>query len=114
MRSLPSFGYRLGEPKRRPRLVNGHLARIGEFEPATGAGDGETSVFFSANAHLFPAQARLIQTVRGRGLPFVLVALRNPYDRDLVTRKETVVLSYGFLPNALGAVLKRVLRWEGP
>jgi beta-N-acetylhexosaminidase len=83
-------------------------------EPATGAGDGETSVFFSANAHLFPAQARLIQTVRGRGRPFVLVALRNPYDRDLVTRKETVVLSYGFLPNALGAVLKRILRWEGP
>ena len=66
---------------------------------------GRAAVFFSANAHLFPAQAKLIEEVRKTSGRFVLVALRNPYDQDLVPAGETAVLSYGFLPNALKATL---------
>jgi hypothetical protein len=71
-------------------------------------GDGP-AVFFSATAPLYPAQARLVQQLRERARPFVLVALRNPYDADLAGPGATVVLSYGFLPNQLRATLSALV-----
>lgn len=70
-------------------------------------------VFFSANAHLYPGQARLIRQLRERARPFVLVALRNPYDADLAGADDTVVFSFGFLPNQLRATLAVLLGREG-
>jgi beta-N-acetylhexosaminidase len=65
-------------------------------------------VFFSANAHLHPAQARLLERVAASARELVLVALRNPYDHALVGRRVTVVASHGFLPNALAALGRRL------
>jgi len=70
-------------------------------------------VFFSANAHLYPAQAKLIAQLRKTARPFVLVALRNPYDADLAGPDDTVLLSYGFLPNQLRATLGVLLGQPG-
>jgi beta-N-acetylhexosaminidase len=70
---------------------------------------GRAVVFFSANAHLFPAQAKLIGDLRAGAKPFALVALRNPYDRDLAGADDPVVLSYGFLANQLKATLAVLL-----
>lgn len=78
-----------------------------------GSDQSRSVVFFSANAHLFPGQSKLISEISSRFDRFVLVVLRNPYDRDLVPHEKTVVLNFGFLPNAIEAVLKKLLPREG-
>lgn len=79
------------------------------IQPAVEPAGARPAVFFSANAHLFPAQAKLVEKLRAVAKPFVLVALRNPYDRDLAGPDDPVVLSYGFLPNQLRATLSVLL-----
>lgn len=83
-------------------------------QPAIEPRQAGPAVFFSANAHLYPAQARLMQQVRAHAKPFVLVALRNPYDLDLAGKEDTVLFSYGFLPNQLKATLGVLLGKVGP
>jgi beta-N-acetylhexosaminidase len=65
-------------------------------------------VFFSANAHLNPGQARLLDRASKTAGKLVLVALRNPYDEACVPNVGTVVSSVGFLPNALAAAVRRL------
>lgn len=79
------------------------------IQPAVEPGGARPVVFFSANAHLFPAQERLVRQLRAVAKPFVLVALRNPYDRDLAGPDDPVVLSYGFLQNQLKSTLSVLL-----
>jgi beta-N-acetylhexosaminidase len=83
------------------------------YDPRNPEPDAETAarpvVFFSANAHLFPAQASYLQKIRKRSQPLVLVALRNPYDADLVGPSDTVVASYGFLVNTINALARTLL-----
>jgi beta-N-acetylhexosaminidase len=84
--------------------------RDGSVAPAHARPPGApAAVFFSANAHLYPAQAKLVAHVRAIAHPFVLVSLRNPYDRDLVPAGDTVVCGFGFLGNALSSVLATLL-----
>lgn len=90
----------------RRRFADVRLVPFNPKEPdADAVSGGRPVVFFSANAHLYPGQARLIQSVREQARGFVLAPLRNPYDQALVPDSDTVVLGYGFLPNALAATV---------
>lgn len=94
------------------RFKHASIISYDPVQPAVEPRAAGPVVFFSANAHLYPAQARLMQELRATGQPFVLVALRNPYDQDLAGPEDTVVFSYGFLPNQLKATLAVLLGRE--
>lgn len=87
-----------------------HAVRLLRYDPVDapidGLADQRPVVFFSANAHLHPSQAALLQAARERATPFVLVALRDPYDATLAGPDAAVIASYGFLPNMLAATLR--------
>jgi beta-N-acetylhexosaminidase len=87
--------------------------RVVSYDPKNPEADTESAarpvVFFSANAHLFPAQAAYLEKVRKRSQPLILVALRNPYDAALVSPNDTVVASFGFLVNTINALTKTLL-----
>ena len=95
------------------RFKRAQIIPYDPVQPAVEPGKAGPVVFFSANAHLYPAQARLITQLREKAKPFVLVALRNPYDAELAGKDDTVVYSYGFLPNQLKATLGVLLGREG-
>ena len=95
------------------RFQRAQIIPYDPVQPAVEPGKAGPVVFFSANAHLYPAQARLITQLREKAKPLVLVALRNPYDAELAGKDDTVVYSYGFLPNQLKATLGVLLGREG-
>lgn len=84
--------------------------RDGKLKDGKAAGEEPTDVrlFFSANAHLFPQQRELLTRLAGdTGTPLVLVALRNPYDTDLVP-SVTSMRTYGFLENVIRKLTDRL------
>lgn len=58
------------------------------------AGDAETLVLATRNAHLYPAQLEAAQALLAVGKPSVLVCLRNPYDAGALDA-GTVLLTLG-------------------
>jgi len=84
-----------------------------EFDPRTGPASmepgtrGATTLFFTANAHLFQSQARALREASAWESPLIQVVLRNPYDQDLI-RTGTCILTYGFLENVIRALTSRL------
>src|SRR5205823_2382628 len=64
-------------------------------------------VLFTAEAHLHAAQAELIAACAARGQT-VLVPLRTPHDADLAPGIGTALTAFGYLPNALAALSRRL------
>jgi len=58
------------------------------------AGDAETLVLATRNAHMYPAQLEAAQALLAAGKPSVLVCLRNPYDAGGLDA-GTVLLTLG-------------------
>lgn len=71
-------------------------------EACRAAAGAEVTLFFSYNAHVDPAQAKLLARVRDASRGFVLVALRNPYDLRLARPGDTAMATLGFRPGVLG------------
>ncbi|GAB4275385.1 MAG: beta-N-acetylhexosaminidase [Candidatus Rifleibacteriota bacterium] len=63
-------------------------------------------VFFSYNAHLFKGQADAANTLAQRYKNSAVVALRNPYDLNLMKNFKTAIAAFSFRTPAINAVLK--------
>ena len=64
-------------------------------------------VLFTAEAHLHAGQTALIRACAASGQT-VLVPLRTPHDADLAPAIGTALTAFGYLPNALAALSRRL------
>jgi len=62
------------------------------------------SIFFSANAHLIPAQAELGRRVIEAQPNTIVVCVRNPYDVNCFPEASTIICTFGFRKPSLQAI----------
>ena len=72
------------------------------------AKDKNVIIFCSYNAHLTPEQVNLAKALASLNKPFIVVALRNPYDYNVLPEATSFLCTYSYRPlslKALAAVL---------
>ncbi len=81
-----------------------------EIERAAEAAAGaDATILFLFDAHLYPADRALLETVAGRAQACAVVLLRDPYDAALLPAGVLGVTAYGFRRCQLDAVISRLL-----
>ncbi len=63
------------------------------------------------NMHLKKGQQRLLQKLAKLGLPITVVAMRNPYDLQMLPEGVTGIEAWDYLPETL-ELLAEILRRE--
>ncbi len=78
--------------------------------------DFNTVVFCSYNAHLNKEQVEMAKALSRLDKPFIVAALRNPYDYNVIPEASTFISTYSYRPaslRALAAVLTGKAQAEG-
>lgn len=70
------------------------------------ARDARIIVIATYNAHLYSEQARLVNYVLASGQPTVIIAVRNPYDLNVLPQAKTYLATYSFRSASLKAVVQ--------
>ncbi len=78
---------------------------------ASVAGKGDVTIFFCYDAHLHPSQKLLMDALRQASRRFVLVSMRDPYDRDFLEDGDTGLALFGWRGCQVHAALE-TLRGE--
>jgi beta-N-acetylhexosaminidase len=76
---------------------------------AEAAGQADATILFLFDAHLYPADRKLLETVAARAKACAVVLLRDPYDAALLPPGILGITAYGFRRCQLDAVIARLL-----
>jgi len=76
---------------------------------AEAAGRADATILFLFDAHLYPADRKLLEAVTRRARECAVVLLRDPYDAALLPPGVLGITAYGFRRCQLDAVITRLL-----
>lgn len=93
-----------------------HVAEIYGIEPddediecaANLAKRSTVTVFFCFDAHLYPAEQKLMAALQRAARHLVVVLMRDPYDRSFLRPKDSGITAFGFRRCQLEAVIDRL------
>ncbi len=84
-----------------------------EIERAAGlAARSDLTVLFLFDAHLFPSNQKLLETVQASAHALAVVLLRDPYDADFLAPGVLGATAYGFRVCQIEAVIERLMQEE--
>jgi hypothetical protein len=69
----------------------------------------DAAVLFLYDAHLYPSNRELLETVQRRARRLAVVLLRDPYDADLLAPGVLGITAYGWRACQMDAVIARLL-----
>jgi beta-N-acetylhexosaminidase len=70
--------------------------------------EGKHNIIFTENAHLVPSQVEFIKKLARLSDSLILIALRNPYDKD-INGVHNAICSFGYNRNQQNGVLQKLL-----
>ena len=69
----------------------------------------DAAILFLYDAHLYPSNRRLLDSLQHRARALVVVLMRDPYDGEYLAPAVAGVTAYGWRKCQLDAVLARLL-----
>jgi len=73
------------------------------------AASADATILFLYDAHLYPSNRRLLDTVQENVRPLAVVLMRDPYDAEFLAPGVAGITAYGWRRCQLDAVLARLL-----